>query len=108
MQFSEIRDAISKQYKIMEKMGELFVVDINRDFIFEKYLSCFPEEDVQEHTCNHCKSFLRQYGSVVAIKNNKLVTLWDTVPLLKPLADYIRSLEICGSCIPLVASLTAL
>lgn len=47
--------------------SSLFYVPIDRTEIWERYISGFDPEQRQEHNCNACKSFLRQYGGIVAI-----------------------------------------
>ena len=76
MSFSIIKKAVQEKYKSLSS-GSLFYVDINRDQIFEEYLNGFSEEEKQGHNCNCCKSFLRQYGGIVAIIDNKMVSIWD-------------------------------
>ncbi len=83
--------------------GTLFQVELDRDKVWQIYLDAFPADKKQENTCNCCKSFLRQYGGVVGIKDNQMVTLWDwttddpeyAAPI-KAVGDYIRSLPIKG------------
>ena len=83
----------------------LYFVEVDRDKIWEVYLSSFPEENGvrQSNNCNCCKSFLRQFGGIVTIKNNKMVSLWDFETdnpeyggAIKALRDYIHSLSIKG------------
>ena len=52
---------------------------MGRDELFNAYLGTFPPGPLrQEHNCNCCKSFLRNYGNIVAIDaNNEIQTLWD-------------------------------
>ena len=38
----------------------------------------------QSHTCNCCRQFIKPYGNVVAIVNNKLVSIWDSLVLDEP------------------------
>lgn len=80
----------------------LYRVDVDRDKIFQIYLDNFSEEYRQEHNCNCCKSFIRQYGGIVSIVNNKVVSIWDNlenipdiyVKSIKALSAYIHSLPI--------------
>lgn len=98
--FSTIKKKVSDKYQ--ELSGEtLFVVDTDREIIWDQYLSGFDESVRQEYNCNCCKSFIRQWGGIVAIKNNKLVSIWDVVNIseeyavpIKNLSDYIHSLKI--------------
>lgn len=74
--FSKLKKQVQNNFKELQKT-KLFSVTIDRELIWEKYLSGFAEEVRQEHNCNCCKSFLRQFGSIVTIKDNKIVSLWD-------------------------------
>lgn len=53
------------------------------DALYARYLSAFPEgtnpvfKTRSEHDCSCCKSFIRQAGNVVGIKNGKIQTIWD-------------------------------
>lgn len=82
---------------------QLYYVEVDRDKIWQIYLDAFSPDKKQENTCNCCKSFLRQYGGVVGIKDNQMVTLWDFETeddeykaSIKALNKYIRSLPIAG------------
>lgn len=51
-----------------------------------------PEDERQSHTCNCCRQFIKPYGNVVAIVNNKLVSIWDSLVLDEPYATVARNL----------------
>ena len=69
--------------RIAESNTALFTVRCNPDELYEHYLNSFPEGSNpiyrvrREFDCSECRRFIRQMGNVVAIKNNKLVTIWD-------------------------------
>lgn len=97
------KEHLKKFQKFFEtqKNQTLFRVDTNRDKIWETYLNGFSEEDRQGNNCNCCKSFLRQYGGIVTIKNNKITSIWDFEPdegeyknSILALREYIHSLPI--------------
>ena len=100
MDFSLIKKAVAANIATLSKEKHLFTVDIDRDKIIEAYLSGFASEDErQEHNCNCCKSFLRNYGGVVAIVDNKIVSIWEGVSKEAPLvnlAKYIKGKAITG------------
>lgn len=62
--------------------GELFVT-LPGDDLWHTYLAAFPEgtnnlyRERTEHDCSCCKSFIRQYGNVVAIIDGQLTSIWD-------------------------------
>jgi hypothetical protein len=95
----EIKKALEKHFKEMCD-SNLFRVELDRDKVFQVYLEAFPEETRQHHNCNCCKSFLRQFGGIICIKDNKVVTLWDFeapeqyVKPVEALRKYVKSLPI--------------
>ena len=106
--FEVFSSKVHAQFTEMSK-DELYTVDISGDTLYELYLSAFPEgtnpiyKERTEHDCSCCKNFIRNIGPVVAIQNNKLVTVWDVadVPfpydvVAKVLADQVRSTKIAS------------
>lgn len=84
--FEKFSTAFRKQFDEMQKAGELYVVDISGDTLWNTYLSSFPEgtnekyKERAEYDCSCCKNFIRQVGNVVSIKDGKLVSVWDIQP----------------------------
>ena len=80
--FTEIANAVREQFEVMSE-HELYVVDFDRDEIWQRYLKSFPEgsnllfRERTEHDCSCCKHFVRTLGGVVAIMNGKRVSVWD-------------------------------
>lgn len=80
----------------------LFVTDVNRDVLWDTYLNSFANEaEKQEHNCNCCRSFIKQYGNIVGVVDGKLVSIWNFEPkddmftnAVKNLNDYVLSSEI--------------
>ena len=71
----------------------LFTVEINRDAIWQTYLDGFDDPVIrQEHTCNACKSFLRQWGGIITIDNLCMVSLWDGLTVEPVYAKSISNL----------------
>lgn len=75
--FKEIKEKVAKRFEEAQKLGKLFFVQVDRDKVWETYLNAFDEQYKQENTCNCCKSFIRQYAGIVALKDNEFFTLWD-------------------------------
>lgn len=74
--FSEIKAKVQECFgKIQET--NLFNVNLEKYALFDAYLQAMPEAIRQEHNCNCCRSFLNQYGGLVAVKNGTVLTLWD-------------------------------
>lgn len=78
----------------------LFVMDVNPDYLWSVYLGSFAPEDNKmfrqrrEYDCGCCKTFIRQFGSVVAIGDDgKIYTGWDfNVPNDSPFYPVTRQL----------------
>jgi hypothetical protein len=80
--FTDIRNQVKANFDKFAATGNVFHVEVDRDEVFELYLAGFPEADGirQSYNCNCCKSFIRQFGSVVGIDDNfKVHTLWENV-----------------------------
>lgn len=76
--FRNLKNAIQKQYDaISEGQPFLFYKNVDRDKIWETYLESYPPEERQEHNCNSCKSFLRQWSGIVAIRGLRVHSIWD-------------------------------
>lgn len=90
--FDKLKTQVAKNFKDLSA-NTLFYVAIDRDEIWSKYISGFAEDNRQEYNCNACKSFLRQWGGIVTIKNNKVISLWDNLQVPEEYADAIRNLR---------------
>lgn len=83
MNFTEFKKLHQRHLKEMYKSDSLFIANINKDKIWEIYLESFPEgtnkvfRERREYDCQCCRQFIRSFGGVVAIKNYKIVTIWD-------------------------------
>jgi len=84
MIFKEFNKLLAQHVLSMSE-GEqyLFEVDVGRDELWEMYLESFPPEmnpifrERREFDCSCCRHFIRAFGNVVAIKDNKVVSIWD-------------------------------
>lgn len=107
MEFKNLTESIKVHFDQMAKNNDLFIVDADRQEIYDKYLASFPEgsnpiwRTRHEYDCNSCKNFIRDIGHVVAIVDGKYVTIWDVNvadPIMQTvansMAEYIRSLPI--------------
>lgn len=104
--FKVFADAVRAQFKAMSAEN-LYVVDMDRDAIWDTYLAAFPEGSNPifrvrtEHDCSCCRHFIRGVGHVVAIQNGALTSVWDPNGLpahYQAVADamsaYVKSLPI--------------
>lgn len=100
--FSVLKKNVGLNFeKLIKDQATLFTVEVDRDKIWEIYLNNFPEEHKQEHNCNCCKSFLRQYSGICVIQNNIKRSIWDNIEVpekfinsIKAVKEYIHSLPI--------------
>lgn len=104
LSFDEFRNLIQTQVDLLLGELHLFMTDIDKDAIYNLYLSSFPPgtnpilNTRTSHDCSSCRQFIKQFGGVVGIQGNKLVTVWDVEtddptygPVIRALGDYVRS-----------------
>jgi len=86
MEFIDFVGKIKKNFEYMKSKSDiLFYTTRDRNKIWETYLQSFPEgsnpiyKERTEHDCNACKSFIRQFGSIVVIDPSdlKMLSIWD-------------------------------
>lgn len=104
MEFKEFRNMISDHFKTMTKdVDRLFEVGVDKDEMWNTYLDSFPTgtneifRKRRGYDCSCCRQFVKQIGSAVVIKNNKLETIWDLgihddkfEPVAKAMSDFVR------------------
>lgn len=81
----EITKKLQEQFDVISASGKLYKADISGDKVWEIYLDTlnkvhgrsFRDPESSYYNCNFCKAFLRRYGNIVAIIDNKIVTLFD-------------------------------
>ena len=82
MNFNHFKQAVDRNFADMQK-GELYTVEMDRDELWNIYLSSFPEgsdpiyKTNTQHNCNCCKNYIRDVGHVVSIVNGRLRSIWD-------------------------------
>jgi hypothetical protein len=80
--FNTFKIAVQKQFNTM-KDSVVFRSNVDKDLLWEKYLASFPEgtnpmfRTRTEFDCSCCRSFVRNAGQMVTIKDGKLVSIWD-------------------------------
>lgn len=76
--FDTPRQKVKQRFADLASLGALFQTNPDRDRIWQVYLDAIPEEFRQSNRCNCCRSFMRQFGGVVAVGSDNLIkTLWD-------------------------------
>ena len=97
MEFNQFKLLLQQHVKQMLKnRRHLFVTDTDKDYIWQVYLESFPEganpifRERREYDCSCCKQFIRSFGNVVAIQNNRPISIWDVQtesPEFQPVVD---------------------
>lgn len=105
MEFKIFKAQVEQQViKMSEGVTSLFEVDVDKDQLWDLYLDSFPEgtneifRERREYDCSCCRQFIKTIGNTVAIKDNKIVTIWDIEtecttfkPVANALANFVRS-----------------
>ena len=108
MDFIEMRDKMIEHFnQISSDATHLFDVLVDKDEFYNLFLDSFPEGTNEiyrvnrYHDCSCCRGFIKGIGSVVVIKDNKMISLWDCElnddvygPVFKKMSDYIHSREV--------------
>ena len=63
--------------EVIKEQTHLFQVNIDKYTLWDTYLNSFPLELQAQFNCNCCRQFIKNYGNLVAIKDNQLVSLWN-------------------------------
>lgn len=80
--FKDFKAAVRRQFDTIKDLP-LYVVDVDKNYLWDVYLNSFPEgmnkmyKERLEYDCQSCKQFIRACGHVVAIVDNQLVSIWD-------------------------------
>lgn len=81
--FKLFRNAVKTQFNNMANASNLFVVQLDKDKLWDVYLNSFPEgfNEIfrvrREYDCSCCKSFFRNIGNVVAIGDGDVTSVFD-------------------------------
>ena len=101
MNFSEFRQLFQKNFEEMIKDADhLFEIEIDKDEFWNLYLDSFPAgtneiyRERREYDCSCCRQFIKNIGSAVVIKDNKIRTMWDFTTgdsTFQPVIDALNS-----------------
>jgi hypothetical protein len=81
--FPAFAKMVAASFQECVKNPNVFVVDLDGDALYAKYLAAFPEgtnpifRKKTEHDCSCCRHFIRRAGAVVTIENGVVCTVWD-------------------------------
>ena len=84
MEFRNFKKRFQENFKNLTKNVEtLFEVDVDKDELWNLYLDSFPAgtneiyRERREYDCSCCCHFMKLFGNVVVIKDNKVYTIWN-------------------------------
>lgn len=82
--FKNVQNAMEKQFnKMIKESDNLFTLNLEKNELWNIYLESFPKgtneifRKRREHDCSCCRNFINNFGDVVTIKDNKIVSIWD-------------------------------
>ena len=82
--FSNFRDRLNVHVNEMLADGAtLYETKVDKDELYNLYLDSFPSgmnpifRKRREYDCGCCRHYLKKFGAVVIVKDNKLVSIWD-------------------------------
>ncbi|MBD9511557.1 hypothetical protein IB265_32905 [Ensifer sp. ENS10] len=80
--FPQFAKAVKEKFDILSDK-ELYVVDVERDEMFDLYLASFPEGTNPifrvrtEHDGSYDRAFIRNVGHVVSLEGGRIQTIWS-------------------------------
>lgn len=95
--FTSFAQAVHARLTELSKQ-EMFTT-VTGDDLWATYLAAFPPgtdpifKTHTEHTCTCCKQFIRGMGTVVAIQDGKLTSIWDIKGLETPYKDVASAMH---------------
>jgi len=99
-EFKDFKKAMKSHLDaIIKDNDRLFVANVSKEQLWDTYLQSFPEgtnvihKERCEYDCNCCKTFIRKIGNVVAIKDNKPISIWDIEDLSHPYNAVAKALS---------------
>jgi hypothetical protein len=86
MQFKEFRQVFQRHVAdMLTDVCQLYVTDVDKDELWNLYLDSFPPgtnevfRERREFDCSCCRQFIKQFGNVITLVDNKPVSIWGFV-----------------------------
>lgn len=110
MEFTEFKKKFQNHItKMFKNQKHLFVTGTDKEVLWNKYLDSFPTgtneifRERREFDCSCCRHFIYSFGNVVAIENNKMISIWDFEtgdstyqPVIDAMSEYVKSLPVAN------------
>lgn len=109
MEFKDFNKLLQENINLM-LVGNptLFLVDVDKDELWDTYLNSFPPgtneiyRTRREFDCSCCRQFIKNFGNVVTIRNNKVVSFWRFTTgdktfqtVINAMADLVEGSPVC-------------
>jgi hypothetical protein len=93
--FKKLQEQVQSNFKKLQQSGPVFIIDVDKEEIWNKYLDGFKESDRQSNVCRCCQSFMRQFAGIVGITDKfEVKTIWDDISWdFEGAAEYKNSVE---------------
>lgn len=88
--FKDFKKQFQDNFSALIQGGsQLYLTNVTKDALWDAYINSFPEDIRQEYNCNSCRQFIKNYGNLVTVKDNKIETIW--LFRTNPTFDYVAS-----------------
>jgi hypothetical protein len=80
MEFITFKQTFQASFKeFVSGQSHLYYVDVDKETLWDTYLSSFPENILQEFNCNACRQFIKNYGNLVRINKGdySVSSFWE-------------------------------
>jgi hypothetical protein len=114
MEFRQFKQQVHRSFDALGlDQSHLYYTDITKDELWNAYINSFPPATRQEHNCNACRQFVKNYGNIVSITSDyEVKTFWDFAiddpeyqQVANAMAELVLSKPIVGVFIPTQAKL---
>lgn len=116
MDFNKFNSKLQKHVQaLLKDQSVLFEADLDKDQLWNLYLDSFPAgtneifRKRREYDCSCCRNFIKNFGHILIVKNNKVNTIWDFdagefAPVAKALHNFVKSKNIANVFLPMSCS----